>query len=240
MEERCKASGVAYETFDLYESRDETRRRRDRLRTQIKRFVFFSYVKLKRCACSHNITLYLPPLITHFERSTERRDNEEIREAERFRRVLDEARYAAFGHCRDFRPKCVVCPKINSRNFENEDERRLHTAVEFYETFYGVKYERMLRDSFDRGFAEPWNRTHWQLIIHRIQSHNNSVVCYCSSCEECWNDLFVDLDKRPKVLDLVEERRPLIFDFKCGGKDDSKIDAMIERLHILSAEICGE
>ena len=165
--------------------------------------------------------------------------SEEIREAERVRRVLDEGRYAAFGRC-FFRPKCVVCPKMNSRNFENEDEQRLHRAVEFYETFYGVKYERMLRDSFDRGFAEPWNMTHWQLIIHIIQSHNNSVVRFCSSYEECWNDLFVDLDKRPKVLDLVEERRPLIFDFKCGGKDDSKIDAMIERLHILSAEICGE
>ena len=56
LEELCKASGVTYKTFDTYESRDETHRRRVRLRTQIKRFVFFSYVKIK---CSHNISIYL-------------------------------------------------------------------------------------------------------------------------------------------------------------------------------------
>ena len=48
LEELCKASGVTYKTFDLYESREETKKRRDRLRTQIRRFVFFSYVKIKR------------------------------------------------------------------------------------------------------------------------------------------------------------------------------------------------
>ena len=52
LEGLCKASSVTYETFDLYESRDETNRRRVRLRTQIRRFVFFLYVKIKRCACS--------------------------------------------------------------------------------------------------------------------------------------------------------------------------------------------
>lgn len=70
LEELCKASGVIYKTFDLYESRDETNRRRVRLRTQIRRFVFFSCVKIKKCACSHNITpLYLSPLIAYFGRS---------------------------------------------------------------------------------------------------------------------------------------------------------------------------
>ena len=143
--------------------------------------------------------------------------SEQIREAERVRRVLDEDRYAAFGHCR-FR--CAVCPKIKNLTFDSKEERKLHAGVEFYETFHGVKYERMLRDSYDKAFADPWNRTHWQLIIHRIQSHNDSVVHYCSSCVEYWNDL----DKRQKVLDLVEERRPLIFDLRLRGEDNSRID----------------
>ena len=53
LEKLCNANFVTYEKFDLYESSEETKRRRDRLRAQIKRFVFFSYVKLKRCICSH-------------------------------------------------------------------------------------------------------------------------------------------------------------------------------------------
>ena len=48
LEELCKANFVTYEKFDLYEDREETHRRRVRLKTQIRRFVFFSHVKLKR------------------------------------------------------------------------------------------------------------------------------------------------------------------------------------------------
>ena len=48
LEELCKANVVTYEKFDLYEDREETHRRRDRLKTQIRRFVFFSHTKLKR------------------------------------------------------------------------------------------------------------------------------------------------------------------------------------------------
>ena len=47
LEELCKANLVVYETFDLYESSAETKKRRDRLRAKVKRFVFFSYTKLE-------------------------------------------------------------------------------------------------------------------------------------------------------------------------------------------------
>ena len=47
LEELCNANHVVYETFDMYESSAETHRRRVRLKTKIRRFVFFSYMKLE-------------------------------------------------------------------------------------------------------------------------------------------------------------------------------------------------
>ena len=47
LEKLCNAYFVTYKKFDLYESSEETKRRRDMLRAQIRRFVFFSYMKLE-------------------------------------------------------------------------------------------------------------------------------------------------------------------------------------------------
>ena len=47
LEELCNANHVVYETFDVYESSAETHRRRVRLKTKIRRFVFFSYAKIE-------------------------------------------------------------------------------------------------------------------------------------------------------------------------------------------------
>ena len=47
LEELCNTNHVVYETFGLYESSAETKKRRKRLRAKVKRFVFFSYTKLE-------------------------------------------------------------------------------------------------------------------------------------------------------------------------------------------------
>ena len=47
LKELCNAKFVIYETFDLYENRVETKRRRDNIKAKIKRFVFYSYAKLE-------------------------------------------------------------------------------------------------------------------------------------------------------------------------------------------------
>ena len=62
LEERCSENGVTYETFDLYEDSEETNRRRVRLQTKIRRFVFFSYVKLEEVCLflQYHVSLSLP------------------------------------------------------------------------------------------------------------------------------------------------------------------------------------
>ena len=47
LEKLCNANLVVYKIFDMYESSEETHRQRDRLKTKIRRFVFFSYAKLE-------------------------------------------------------------------------------------------------------------------------------------------------------------------------------------------------
>ena len=47
-------------------------------------------------------------------------------------------------------PVCIICPKINSRTFESDDERKLHIAVELYEKFFGKDYENEMRAAVDR------------------------------------------------------------------------------------------
>ena len=105
-------------------------------------------MKLKRCICSHNITLYLSPLIAHFGRYIERRENERIQNIESQRRVIERAKRILYDSCR-VHPVCIICPKINSRTFESDDERKLHIAVELYEKFFGKDYEREMRAAVD-------------------------------------------------------------------------------------------
>ena len=222
----------------------------------------FSFLKLKRCACSHNITLYLPPLIAHFERSTERRDNEKIHEAERIRRVIEEGRYAAFGHCR-FRPKCDLCTKINSRNFENEDERRLHTAVEHYETFNGVKYEkemlavanRLLLEKYDPRNLEELEKikTSFKDKLDRVPTSNGGD---CNHCRGCFNECAENFPRFEEMFDIIGTRRPLIFDpmpffilrskhlladyLRGRDQDQADFDDWVKKMQYCLEEICGE
>ena len=60
LEELSNANRVVYETFALYESSAETKKRRDRLRAKVKRFVFFSYAKLEEvCLFSRDHYLFI-------------------------------------------------------------------------------------------------------------------------------------------------------------------------------------
>lgn len=87
------------------------------------------------------------------KRSIERRDNERIRNNERIKRVIEQAKRALYGDS-EVRPVCIICRKINSRTFKNEDERRLHTGAEVYDTFWGQDYEKEMRAAVER--AVDW------------------------------------------------------------------------------------
>ena len=47
-------------------------------------------------------------------------------------------------------PVCKICPIINSRTFESKYERRKHTAVEFYKTYWGEDFEKEYGAAFER------------------------------------------------------------------------------------------
>ena len=44
----------------------------------------------------------------------------------------------------------MICPKINSRIFKSKNERRKHTAAEFYNTYMGEDYEKEMGAAFER------------------------------------------------------------------------------------------
>ena len=105
-----------------------------------------------------------------------------------------------------------MCPKIKNLTFASEKERQIRTAAEFYESYLGVKYERMLRATVDRMLAEPWNHTLWELFPQRIRYFQECARGgFCDSCIECYES-----DKDQKMLDYIAERRTLIFDVRCG------------------------
>ena len=158
--------------------------------------------------------LYRPPPIAHSGRSIESRDNKRIQNNERITRVIEEAKRILYDSLIVPCPKCPVCPKIKNLTFASEKERQIRTAAAFYECFLGVEYERMLRATVDHILAEPSNTTRWELLPYRMQyfqecSAGNGKPC--DSCIECYES-----DKDLKVLDVIAEKRTLIFDMRCG------------------------
>ena len=121
------------------------------------------------------------------------------------------------------RPKCIICPKINSRTFESEDERRLHTGVEVYENFFGIDYEKEMRaatertvdslmlfdfDRFDRTLVEmkEMQKSFWNKMDRLLQC--------CDNCRDCYYECPTDLPRYEKLFDIIETRRPLLFDVR--------------------------
>ena len=94
----------------------------------------------------HSLSISLD---THFGRMKERRENERIRNIEMQRLVIERAKRILYDD-NVVHPVCIICPKINSRTFESEDERRLHRATEVYEKFFGKDYEKGMRAAVDR------------------------------------------------------------------------------------------
>ena len=144
----------------------------------------------------------------------ERRDTERIQNNERIIRVIEEAKRHLYDSLIVPCPKCPVCPKIKNLTFASKKERQIRTAAAFYEFFFGVEYERMLRATVDHILAEISNTTRWELLLHRRQYFQECSAGKgkpCDSCIECYNS-----DKDLKMLDYIAEKRTLIFDMRCG------------------------
>ena len=150
----------------------------------------------------------------------ERRDTERIQNNERIIRVIEEAKRILYDSLIVPCPKCPVCPKIKNLTFASKKERQIRTAAAFYEFFFGVEYERMLRATVDHVLAEISNFTRWELLLHRRQYFQECSAGKgkpCDSCIECYNS-----DKDLKLLDYIAEKRTLIFDMRC---DFDELDA---------------
>ena len=78
----------------------------------------------------------------------ERKDNERIQNAEMQRHVIERAKRILYDD-NVVHPVCTICPKINSRTFKSEDERKLHRAAELYKKFFGEDYEKEIRAVVD-------------------------------------------------------------------------------------------
>ena len=59
LDELCKATFVTYKKFHLYESREETKKRREMLRAQIKRFVLYE-TRRGVLVLTISLSIYLP------------------------------------------------------------------------------------------------------------------------------------------------------------------------------------
>ena len=152
-------------------------------------------------------------------------------------RVIEEAKRHLYDSLIVPCPKCPVCPKIKNLTFASKKERQIRTAAAFYEFFFGVEYERMLRATVDHILAEISNTTRWELLLHRRQYFQECSAGKgkpCDSCIECYNS-----DKDLKMLDYIAEKRTLIFDMRCGF--DELYAYLADRRRGLAEldEICG-
>ena len=103
---------------------------------------------------------------------------------------------------------CIICPKINSRIFEREDERRLHTGAELYETFYGKDYEKEMRAAVDCVLLNKYDP---RTFLHQC----------CNHCRGCYHECVTDLPRYEEMFDIIETRRPLLFDVRIDYFDVS-------------------
>ena len=118
----------------------------------------------------------------------------------------------------------MICPKIKSRIFESEDEQRLHTGAELYETFYGEDYEKGIRAAVDHLLLNKYDNRFFFEIKEFKRSWLDKLDrphASCKHCDGCYNECVTDLARMDKMLDIVGTRWPLLFDQRIDYVDQS-------------------
>ena len=130
-------------------------------------------------------------------------------------RIRERARRAIIG--REVLPVCEICPKINSRTFESEDERRKHTAVEFYETYLGEDYEKQRAAVAEVAVSSKYRSDYlsaMQNITNSFWDEINRLYTACKYCRQCYRECVSDptQTRGGEMLDIIATKRPLLFD----------------------------
>ena len=132
---------------------------------------------------------------------------------------METARKAIIG--REVLPVCKICPKINSRTFESEDERQKHTAVEFYKTYLGEDYEKEMAAVAEVHFSSNYSASYRSDCLSEIPKIRSSywdkvdrLWTACKYCRGCYREYDADptLTRQGEMLDIVGTERPLLFD----------------------------
>ena len=109
--------------------------------------------------------------------------------------------------------------KINSRTFESEDERRKHTAVEFYKTYLGEDYEKQRAAVAEVAVSSKY-RSDYLSAMKKITSsfwdEINRLYTACKYCRQCYRECVSDptQTRGGEMLDIIGTERPLLFDLR--------------------------
>ena len=128
---------------------------------------------------------------------------------------METARKAIIGY--EVLPVCKICPKINSRTFESEDERRKHTAVEFYKTYLGEDYEKEMAAVAEVAVSSNY-RSDYLSAMPKIKNSFwdkvDRLYTACKYCRGCYRECDADptLTRQGEMLDIIGTERPLLFD----------------------------
>ena len=130
-------------------------------------------------------------------------------------RIRETARRAIIGD--EVLPVCEICPKINSRTFESEDERRKHTAVEFYETYLGEDYEKQKAAVAEVAVSSNYRSDYlsaMQKITNSFWDKVDRLYTACKYCRRCYRECVADptQTRGGEMLDIIATKRPLLFD----------------------------
>ena len=132
------------------------------------------------------------------------------------RRVIERAKRILYDD-NVVHPVCIICPKINSRTFESKDERKLHRATEVYEKFFGKDYEKGMRAAVDRIVLNKYDPKAFAEMKEMQMSFDDKVIRHCCNhCRDCYRECTGSKNsaRNEKMLDIIEKRRPLLFDFR--------------------------
>ena len=100
------------------------------------------------------------------------------------RRVIERAKRILYDD-NVVHPVCIICPKINSRTFESDDERKLYIAVELYEKFFGKDYEREMRAAVDRIVLSKYDPKAFAEMREMQISFDNKCLRLKQCCNHC-------------------------------------------------------
>ena len=110
---------------------------------------------------------------------------------------METARKAIIG--REVLPVCEICPKINSRTFESKDERRKHTAVEFYETYLGEDYEKEMAAVAEVALSSNYSANYRSDYLSEMPKIRSSfwdkvdrLYTACKYCRRCYRECVAD------------------------------------------------